>query len=91
MCNDDFFLGTNNSISAVCIGEYSGVTRTLHLEKCKKIFWHRGKPPKDHTVTRIVKSRLNLPIFAAFCIISTLGILLAMTFLTINIKFRNER
>ncbi len=79
-------------LKSVCIGEYSGVTRTLHLEKCNDIFWHnKDKPPRDLTVTKIVPARLNLSIFVAFCIISSIGIVLALTFLAINIKFRNER
>ena len=35
-----------------CIGEYSGVTRTLYLERCGRVFWAADRPPKDRTIIR---------------------------------------
>jgi len=35
-----------------CIGEYSGVTRTLYLERCGKLVWPGERPPRDRTITR---------------------------------------
>ena len=40
------------AISENCIGEYSGVTRTLYLERCGKVVWPGERPPKDRTITR---------------------------------------
>ena len=39
-------------ISENCIGEYSGVTRTLYFERCGKVVWPGERPPKDRTITR---------------------------------------
>ena len=40
-----------------CIGEYSGLTRTLYMERCGAVTWplvnNRSKPPKDRTFARV--------------------------------------
>ncbi len=74
-----------------CIGEYSGVTNTLHLEKCDDIKWVRNRPPKDRTFQRIVETRVNTTLYIIIVVVASIGILLALVFLAINIKFRNER
>ena len=79
------------SIQEQCIGEYSGVTRTLYLERCADVYWPGPNPPKDQTITRIVPNRVNMTIYVALCIIASLGIVLAISFLIINIKFRHQK
>ena len=74
-----------------CIGEYSGVTRTLHLEKCEKIQWVKNRPPKDRTFKKNVQTRVNTTLYIIIVVVASLGILIATVFLGINIKFRNKR
>ena len=74
-----------------CIGEYSGVTRTLHLEKCEKIQWVKNRPPKDRTFKLNVQTRVNTTLYIIIVVVASLGILIATVFLGINIKFRNKR
>ena len=83
--------GSGGSIQEQCIGEYSGVTRTLYLERCSDVYWPGPNPPKDQTITRIVPNRVNMTIYVALCIIASLGIVLAISFLIINIKFRHQK
>ena len=82
-----------------CIGEYSGVTRTLYLEqrytRCEsgsgKVYWVGDQPPRDKTIVIIEDSRVNLAIYVGITIVASFGILLSVVFLGINIKFRNQR
>ena len=82
-----------------CIGEYSGVTRTLYLEqrytRCDsgsgKVYWVGNQPPRDRTIVRIEDARVNIAIYVGLTIVASLGIILACVFLGINIKFRNQR
>ena len=83
-----------------CIGEYSGVTRTLYLEQPRttrcdsgsgKVYWVGDRPPRDQTIVKIEDSRVNLAIYVGLTIVASFGILLAIVFLGINIKFRNQR
>ena len=74
-----------------CIGEYSGVTRTLYFERCGEVFWVGDRPPKDRTIIRIEPNRVNITIYSALCIVASLGIILAFSFLIVNIKFRNQK
>lgn len=74
-----------------CIGEYSGVTRTLYLERCGPVFWSGDRPPRDRTITRIVPNRVNITIYSALCIVASLGIVLAFSFLIVNIKYRRQK
>lgn len=74
-----------------CIGEYSGVTRTLYLERCGKVFWAADRPPKDRTIIRIEDARVNLTIYIVLVIVASMGIILATVFLIVNIRFRNQR
>ena len=79
------------TISEQCIGEYSGVTRTLYLERCGEVFWAADRPPKDRTIIRIEPNRVDITIYSALCIIASLGIVLAFSFLIINIKYRKQK
>ena len=51
----------------------------------------RNRPPRDRTIRRIEQSRIPNTIFLAVVVVACIGILLALTFLAINIRFRNER
>ena len=82
---------SRTGIHEQCIGEYSGVTRTLYLQRCGKVYWRDGKQPKDRTIKRVVPTRVNMTIYVALCIICALGIILAISFLIINIKFRHQK
>ena len=84
-------LDHNGTFEAYCIGEYSGVTNTLQLEKCHQLVFARNRPPRDRTIRRIEQSRIPYTIFLAVVVVACIGILLALTFLAINIRFRNER
>ncbi|XP_046400524.1 gamma-aminobutyric acid type B receptor subunit 2-like [Ischnura elegans] len=53
--------------------------------------WKSGGPPKDRTLTLTEQGRVHLPIFACLATASTLGILMAVCFLVINIKYRHQR
>lgn len=79
------------NINERCIGEYSGVTRTLYLERCGEVYWEDDRPPKDRTIIHIVPNRVDTTIYSGLCIIASLGIILATCFLIINIKFRNQK
>jgi gamma-aminobutyric acid type B receptor len=80
-----------DSLNERCIGEYSGVTRTLHLEKCENIKWVKNRPPKDRTFSRIEQTRVPLTLYIGIVVVASIGILLATVFLGINIRFRNNR
>ena len=82
---------TSERIRQQCIGEYSGVTRTLYLERCGPVFWSGDRPPRDRTITRIVPNRVNITIYSALCIVASLGIVLAFSFLIVNIKYRRQK
>ncbi len=84
-------LFTESELSSRCVGEYSGVTRTLHIEKCNDFHWDTGKPPRDRTIKVVEQSRINFTVFLILVSVSTLGIVMAASFLILNIKFRNER
>ena len=79
------------SIVERCIGEYSGVTRTLYLERCGQVIWNGERAPRDRTIIQVVDARVDIKIYAVLVIIASLGIILASCFLIINIKFRNQR
>ena len=79
------------SIREQCIGEYSGVTRTLYLERCGQVYWVGDRPPKDRTIIRIEPNRVDITIYSALCIVASLGIILAFSFLLINIKYRKQK
>ena len=88
---EDFDSENTVTVREQCIGEYSGVTRTLYLERCGQVFWPGDRPPKDRTIIRIEPNRVDITIYAALCIIASLGIILAFSFLIVNIKYRNQK
>lgn len=82
---------TNGTLNADCVGEYSGVTRTLHMEKCGQMVWAKLRPPRDRTITKIEQAVINSTLFTIVVTLACFGIALALFFLAINIKFRHER
>ncbi|KAF4532635.1 hypothetical protein B566_EDAN009816, partial [Ephemera danica] len=76
----------------VKIGEFNGVTGQLDLSRGQPVRWPGGRgPPKDRTLTITEHTRIDLKLYALLASISALGILMAAIFLTINIRFRNQR
>ena len=74
-----------------CVGEYSGVTRTLHMEKCEKMKWAGPRPPRDRTIIKIEQAVINSTLFTIVVTLACFGIALALFFLAINVKYRHER
>uniref|UniRef100_A0AAN0LJ33 Gamma-aminobutyric acid type B receptor n=1 Tax=Polyphagotarsonemus latus TaxID=1204166 RepID=A0AAN0LJ33_9ACAR len=76
----------------VKIGEYHGTNDYLDLSVGKPISWgHNNVAPLDRTIKEIVSSRVNLTLFIVISIFAILGILLALVFLIMNIKYRKQR
>ena len=48
-------------------------------------------PHRDRTLQERVLQRVNITIYVALCTLASLGIILAITFLVINIMFRKHR
>ena len=59
--------------------------------RIEPIWWHSGKQPLDQTIRHIQKARVNVQLYAALVVAASLGIVMAVIFLTINIRFRNQR
>lgn len=84
----------NTSISGgseVKVGEYDGVTDTLDLHRGQPMVWRGRSPPKDRTVHVIEHSTVNITIYVTIASVASVGILLAVVFLAINIRYRNQR
>lgn len=77
--------------SEVKIGEYDGVTDTLDLDKGYSLVWRGKSPPKDRTLHIIEHSTVNIKIYAVLATAASGGIILAVVFLAINIRYRNQR
>ena len=79
----------------MCIGEYSGVTRTLHMERCSPVTWpvfnNKSKPPKDRTFKRVEQTRVEPTVYTILCVAASMGIVLGFTFLGVNIKYRHQK
>uniref|UniRef100_T1JBG0 Gamma-aminobutyric acid type B receptor subunit 2 n=1 Tax=Strigamia maritima TaxID=126957 RepID=T1JBG0_STRMM len=75
----------------VKIGEYDGVQNVLDLKQRKTIQWRGSGPPLDRTLSIIERMRVNLPIYSVLASIASCGIVTAICFLAINIRFRNQR
>jgi len=78
-----------------CIGEYSGVTRTLHMERCNPVTWpmfnNKSRPPKDRTFKRVEQTRVEPTVYTILCVTASCGIVLGATFLAVNIKYRHQK
>jgi len=78
-------------MNEVIIGCYDALIDHLDLKVGFPIFWRGHSPPIDYTIQRVTPFRINRTIFVIISILSVFGIALACIFLTINIKFRNQR
>jgi hypothetical protein len=74
----------------VQVAEYDNSTDTLQLKE-RAISWMNKQPPKDRTIQIIEPSRISVSVFATLAIVAGMGIILASTFLAVNIRFRNQR
>ncbi|XP_049807072.1 gamma-aminobutyric acid type B receptor subunit 2 [Schistocerca nitens] len=77
--------------SEVKVGEFNGVTEQLDLTRGHPIKWHGKYPPKDRTVQIFEHSHVNITIYSLLASASSIGIVMAITFLAINITYRNQR
>ncbi|KAI4493569.1 hypothetical protein M0804_001745 [Polistes exclamans] len=75
----------------VKVGEYDGMTDTLDLSKGGSLVWRGKSPPKDRTLHIIEHSTVNIKIYALLASIASVGIIMAVVFLAINIRYRNQR
>lgn len=50
-----------------------------------------SRPPKDRTLRIVEHSQVNITIYVILASCSVLGIVMAISFLIVNIKFRNQR
>ena len=77
--------------SEVKIGEFNGVTEQLDLTRGHVIKWHGRAPPKDRTLQIFEHSHVNITIYSILASTASVGIVMAITFLSINIMYRNQR
>ncbi|XP_034937802.1 gamma-aminobutyric acid type B receptor subunit 2-like, partial [Chelonus insularis] len=75
----------------VKVGEYDGVTDTLDLNRGQPLIWRGRSPPKDRTVEVIEHSTVNITIYSVIASAAAMGIIMAVVFLAINIRYRNQR
>ncbi|XP_047740705.1 uncharacterized protein LOC108679805 [Hyalella azteca] len=75
----------------VAIGVYDGFEKSLDLDKKNPIYWPGGQPAKDRTTRIIEKNTVNIHFYVVLVTISSLGIVMAAIFLSINIHYRNQR
>lgn len=75
----------------VKIGEYSSLNSHLDLSLGEALKWVGRSPPKDRTVLLVEHSQVNLTYYVVFASLSAVGIVMATTFLLVNIKYRNQR
>ncbi|KAI0215382.1 Gamma-aminobutyric acid type B receptor subunit 2 [Lamellibrachia satsuma] len=73
------------------VGEYSHLLGCLDFTKGRDITWRGVGPPRDGTVIEKQLVRVNLTIYVILCTIAGLGIVVAVSFLAINIRFRKHK
>lgn len=78
-------------MNEVIIGSYDALNDELDLKVGFPIFWRGSSPPIDYTIERVTPFRINRTLFVIISIMALFGIVLATVFLTINIKYRNQR
>ncbi|KAG9510364.1 Gamma-aminobutyric acid type B receptor subunit 2, partial [Fragariocoptes setiger] len=81
----------SRDVSEVTIGSYDALNEILDLNVGFPISWRGPTPPIDHTIQKVIPSRVNRGLFVIISVLSILGIILACIFLAINIKYRNQR
>ncbi|XP_066995150.2 gamma-aminobutyric acid type B receptor subunit 2 [Anabrus simplex] len=77
--------------SEVKVGEFNGVTEQLDLTRGHTIRWNGPYPPKDRTLQIFEHSHVNITIYSLLASTASIGIVMAITFLAINITYRNQR
>ncbi|XP_015786384.1 gamma-aminobutyric acid type B receptor subunit 2-like isoform X2 [Tetranychus urticae] len=76
----------------VKIGEYHSTTDVLDLNVGEPISWRGGSgPPVDEIIKITVASRISLTLFIVISVFAVMGIILALVFLSMNIKYRKQR
>lgn len=76
----------------VPVAEYENASDTLFLNESAISWMSESKqPPRDRTIQTVEPSRISVPVFVTLTIVAALGIVLASSFLAINIRFRNQR
>lgn len=85
------FQAHQESRSEVVIASYDALEDKLDFEVGFPIFWRGSSPPIDYTIQLVTPFRINRTVFIVISILAIFGIILAIIFLTINIKFRNQR
>lgn len=96
-CSFSFFLLMSFCVGAftggqeVKIGEFNGVTESLDLSRVHAIRWLGKYPPKDRTLQIFEHNQVNLTVYILLASTASLGIIMTIVFLTINIMFRNQR
>ncbi|XP_055587222.1 gamma-aminobutyric acid type B receptor subunit 2 isoform X2 [Uranotaenia lowii] len=86
-----FLLKQFQNNEEVKIGEYSSLTNRLDLTLGQPLKWVGRSPPKDRTLRIIEHSQVNITIYVVLASTSCVGIVMAIVFLAVNIKFRNHR
>uniref|UniRef100_A0A6B2EBK5 Gamma-aminobutyric acid type B receptor subunit 2 n=1 Tax=Phlebotomus kandelakii TaxID=1109342 RepID=A0A6B2EBK5_9DIPT len=75
----------------VKIGEYNSMHGHLDMSLGEAMKWAGKSPPKDRTFLLIEHSQVNLTIYVVLASCSVVGIFMAVSFLVVNIKYRNQR
>ncbi|XP_064602848.1 gamma-aminobutyric acid type B receptor subunit 2-like [Liolophura sinensis] len=75
----------------VKVGEFQKDGDHLTLEGYHPLIWAGNGPPRDGYLQKSEMQRVNTPIYAALCVLSGIGIVMALVFLTTNIYFRKHR
>lgn len=78
-------------MNEVPIGSYDALNDILDLKVGFPIFWRGSSPPIDYTIQRVTPFRINRTIFVIISILALFGIVLAIVFLSINIRYRDQR
>ncbi|KAK2193416.1 hypothetical protein NP493_13g08014 [Ridgeia piscesae] len=73
------------------VGEFSDLHACLDFTKGRAITWRGVGPPRDGTVIEKQLVRVNLTVYVILCTIAGLGIVVALSFLAINIRFRKHK
>ncbi|XP_067655790.1 gamma-aminobutyric acid type B receptor subunit 2-like [Haliotis asinina] len=73
----------------VKIAEYHASTDTLNFHR--EIQWRGSGPPKDRNIEYPEMRRVSVAVYSSLCVLSALGIIMAVGFLTLNILYRRHR
>ncbi|XP_055332169.1 gamma-aminobutyric acid type B receptor subunit 2-like, partial [Paramacrobiotus metropolitanus] len=73
------------------IALYENESSTLNFSVGRPIFWHGKSAPRDSTYIENRLEHLNLATFITMTTLAIAGVILAVTFLVINVKYRNHK